>query len=148
MPRGIRRGEAFFFSIMPHPLLQRWKRAGFYSLGLGTDGVYYFVTDATARKSLHELIVLMGQIEYESSISIALEDQPTYIDPVLRHKYKPRWKSGNLKVTGGSHLSTIKMKTDTEEFVFPRELLEKIFSQPNLGHEEVYLRIPQRFSIW
>jgi hypothetical protein len=148
MPRGIRRGEAFSGSIMPHPLLQRWKRAGFYSLGLGTDGVYYFVTDAAARKSLHALIVLMGQIEYESSISIALEDEPTHVDPVLRHQYKPRWRSGCLKVTGGSHLSTITMKIETEEFVFPRKQLEKIFSQPNLGHEEVYLRIPQRFSIW
>jgi hypothetical protein len=132
---------------MPHPLLQRWKRAGFYSLGLGTDGVYYFVTDAAARKSLHELIVLMGQIEYKSSISIALEDQPTHVDPVLR-RYEPRWMSGCLKVTGGSHLTTITMKIDTEEFVFPREQLAKIFSQPNWGHEEVYLETPQSFSIW
>lgn len=147
MPRGIRRGEAFSSSIMPHPLLQRWKRAGFYSLGLGTDGVYYFVTDAAARKFLHELIILMGQIEYESSISIALDHQPTHVDPVLR-RYEPRWKSGCLKITGGSHLSTIQMRIDTEKFVFSREQLEKIFSQPNWGHEEVYLKTPQSFSIW
>ena len=116
------------------------------SIGLGEDGTYYCTTDFAGRASFHELIVIFGEIEYESSITFRL-DLPKAVDPVLT-RYRPKWVPSDIKISGGGGLTTIMLRVESEDFVFDRDVLEAIFSKPNLGHDEVYLEIPQRFSIW
>jgi len=132
---------------MPHPDLQRWKKSGRFSIGLGQDGIFHCVSDANGRTSFHQLLRIFERVEYPSSIHFRLDPPSNNLDPAVA-KQSPSWFHADLKATGGGGLETIRFQFDIHELALDRALLEHVFSKPNLGHDEVYLQTSPRLAVW
>jgi len=130
---------------MPHPLLQKWKKKGRFCIGLGDDGIYYCVPDIEGRESIHQLLKLFGQIEYESSVKFGLNHGPERLDANIE-KRNPKWFVEDLKITGSPE--SLKMELRNTTFSFDQTELTQIFSRPHHGYEEVYLETPHTFAIF
>jgi hypothetical protein len=132
---------------MQHPDLQRGKKSGRFSIGLGEDGIFHCVSDSDGRASFHQLLRIFGWIEYPSSIHFRLDPPSHHLDLNVA-KLSPNWFHTDLKCTGGGGLDALRIQFDAHELMLDRTILERVFSKPNLGHEEIYLQTSPRLAVW
>ena len=132
---------------MAHPLLQAWKQEGTIAIAVCRDGAYHIVTDDLGRRSLYDLLSRFEQIDYHSSVRIALVKAPEIHIDLNIEKKQPMWFT-EIKLAGSRDETLITLETESHVLSVNKSLWQSVFSKPNHGYDEANIGTESQVWAW